>query len=350
MALSPPAFATDLTYPFSTLRMQMLAFAQAGIVHNPDMAVSPASGVQVQIAAGSAFIQQTVAPEGAFYNGLYFETNDAAANPFNTVLAPSVNPRIDYIILRIYDVQELGIGGSSFGRFEWLQGSETAGANITPGSGGYLAGAPGVIPANSLILAAVLHTVGEVSIPAANILDLRPRRSGVSNIAAVESRTNAAYGMMPTPDQVPGIVLPANGKIIVGYQATWQESVAGAAKAAIFLGTNQLKRSNGNASPDVQETGLGGTGNLNVNVSLATGTQGLFSNPPNGAAGYTGDVTTGQLIGGTYQITAAAQQAGGSCEIFAAPGTYTISVQFKASSGTVTVSNRKLWVEVRSFS
>src|SRR4051812_26149246 len=58
-------------------------------------------------------------------------------------------------------------------------------------------------------------------IEGAKILD-----GGSSIIATEESRTNVAYGKLPTPDQVSGVVLPPNGLIVVVYQALWKSSVA----------------------------------------------------------------------------------------------------------------------------
>jgi hypothetical protein len=141
------------------------------------------------------------------------------------------------------------------------------------------------------------------------------------------------------PDQVAGIVLPTNGLIRVAYQATWQESVTGAAKAAIFIGANQLKiNASGGAAPVVQEVGIG-TPSPTDNP-LSTYRVGLVSGGSAVASG--ANVTTGQVVGGPGL-------EGGECLIFAAAGTYTISVQFKAAAGTVTVKDRRLWVEAKGY-
>lgn len=174
------------------------------------------------------------------------------------------------------------------------------------------------------------------------------KRRGKSIIATTESRTNTAYGKLTTPDQVTGVVLPTDALIAVGFQATWQESVNDAARAAIFVGATQLKiaAENVSAAPAVQEAACG----------QAAATDGVVASGPGGLAGaatgsgglaYTGDVTTGQVLG---VIPAAGTTAGGGpCYIFAAAGTYDISVQFKASSGSVTAKNRKLWVWTVGF-
>lgn len=182
----------------------------------------------------------------------------------------------------------------------------------------------GAIPGNK----GVLFCAGKVSIP------------------TQETRTNAAFGTMPTPDQVAGIVLPTDGLIVVAYQALWNNSVAGAARAALFLGAAQVtfgRAGNVPAQVDAGPITAGTTDN-----PLATSNYGLVSTD---AAGTASEVTTGQIVGMQNPSTPnALANAGGPCYIFAAAGTYTLSVQFKASSGNVVVQKRHLWVWTMDFS
>jgi hypothetical protein len=164
---------------------------------------------------------------------------------------------------------------------------------------------------------------------------------GATNIATSQSTVSTTYTTLSTPDQVAGVVLPTNGLIAVWYQATWQESVVGGARAAIFLGANQLK-AGGQAAPGVQECGIG-AGGPNVNVPLISFWGGVTTT---GAGAGSSDVTTGQVVG----LSVLSGQLGGPAYIFAAAGTYTVSIQFKVTSGTVTASNRRLWVEALAFS
>lgn len=166
-------------------------------------------------------------------------------------------------------------------------------------------------------------------------------RRGKSNITTpTESRTSTTYGTMPTPDQVTGVTLPTDGLLAVAFMGTWQESVNNAARAAIFIGANQLR-----GPGAVQEASLAATGGLTaIDRPLATSSAGLWSD--NGAVAYTGDVATGQTVAGGNSFGVG---GGGPVWIFAAAGTYTISVQFKSTSGSVTVKNRKLWVWTVGF-
>jgi hypothetical protein len=161
---------------------------------------------------------------------------------------------------------------------------------------------------------------------------------GKSIIATSESTSSAAYTTLTTPDQVAGVVVPTDGVLYVLYHALWASSVASAANAAVFIGANQLKRSNANvAAPVVQEATSGG--NVAVNATLASSSIGLTGTQNTGVN--QSDVTTGQVIGNDSQ--------GSAIAIRVAAGTYTVSVKFKVSSGNVTVFNRNLWVYTLGF-
>jgi hypothetical protein len=209
---------------------------------------------------------------------------------------------------------------------------------------------------------------------ALDVVDTRLRYAGAqggksSIISGSQSRTNVAYGKLGTPDQVSSLVLPADGLILVAFQAVWAESVAGAGRAAIFLdgtagggSSNQLKianvRSSGNPVTQAAATNEG-TGV--TDHPLFTFVGGLASGVGNGA--YGADVTTGQVLGGHAPTTALAQEVNGTVEsigaapssvggpvmIFAAAGTYDISVQVKSSSGSVTMHDRHLWAWTKEF-
>src|SRR5438067_12288107 len=65
------------------------------------------------------------------------------------------------------------------------------------------------------------------------------RSYGTSVISASGTRAGGTFGALSNgPDQVANVVLPTNGEIHVSFRATWQESVAVDAQAAIFIGSN----------------------------------------------------------------------------------------------------------------
>jgi hypothetical protein len=275
----------------------------------------------------------TIPPHNAVINEVI-----AAADP--------TNPRIDQVILRVYD-NTIDSTGNNFARTEVLTGTPQVGATLANRSGA------ASLSANAIRLADVLVPAGSASVTNANIKDRRPKTRGKSIIATTESRTNVSNGLMPTPDMVTEVVLPTDGLIAIAYQATWQESVAGGARASIFIGANALKTGIAGASaPGIQEAFITTTASpaAGNDVLLSTGPLALASldfitGGSAFSAAYTGDVTTGQVIGGGVQFGGpGTQQAGGPCYVFAAAGSYDISVQYRANSGSVTAKNRKLWV------
>lgn len=198
---------------------------------------------------------------------------------------------------------------------------------------------------------------------------------GKAVIATEESRTNTAYGTLTTPDRVSSVVVPSDGLLCIAYQAVWKESVAKAARAALFIGANQLKvqaNGGGTVEPSTTAATLGaGSGIAAPSTNLykplvSDPSLGLVSDMATSATA--NDVATGQLIGfvstqdpigielgGTVtNVTPGATNympttRGGACLVFVAAGTYDVSVQFKASSGSVTVKNRRLYVWTIGF-
>lgn len=182
---------------------------------------------------------------------------------------------------------------------------------------------------------------------------------GKAIIPGVEIRTNAAFGLLATPDQVAGIVLPTDGLIRVRFHALWKGgATSDAPRAAIFLGANQLKiatQSEG-AAPVTQEAEQNQTGSYAPLVTFPGGLIGHHNAGDNSLVG-TGMALddpsrTGYWYKGTTQVISSggAQGMGTECLIFADAGTYTVSVQFRSSAGeAVSVKNRKLWVEAVGF-
>ena len=165
---------------------------------------------------------------------------------------------------------------------------------------------------------------------------------GATDIPTSESTTSTTYTKLATPDEVT-VVLPTKGLLAVAYQALWRNTVASNARAAIFLGPNQLKGGVGTGAPVAQERA--GPAEVNDDALLFTHSNGLGMNPGVGAAT---EVTTGQVVGVDAATVAG---LGGHCEIFAAAGTYTVSIQVKNNAaGTLTVSKRHLWVWAAGFS
>ena len=182
-------------------------------------------------------------------------------------------------------------------------------------------------------------------------------------VATEQSRESGVFGTLPTPDEVT-VVLPENGLIAVAYHATWETSTV-AARAAIFIGTSQLKVPTAKYEPPVSQAAVTGNhGTVGIFSSLTSCPIGLISS--NRESGYGGDIATGQalaLIGSgegmgeelvvelntvitPIAVLGQSVAMGGVCYIFASAGTHKISVQFKTTTGKVTARNRELWAWV----
>lgn len=158
-------------------------------------------------------------------------------------------------------------------------------------------------------------------------------------IATEEGRTNTAFGTLTTADEISGVVVPENGLILVGYQARWKSSVAGAGRSALFLGANQLQKNEITAQAAVETSTPAGTNFVSLSSSANGGLEGTTAQTTFGTP-----ATTGTLVG-----VGGTTGNGGMATIWAAAGTYAISVQFKATSGTVTAKERRLWVAVLGY-
>lgn len=162
------------------------------------------------------------------------------------------------------------------------------------------------------------------------------RSAGKSIIATEQSRTNTAYGYLATEDKVPGIVLPTDGLIFVSFWAVWKESVTGAARAAIHLGSNPIVLAEAGDDPFANEAQIGGTADRYVPL-VSDPARGLVSTT--GGAG-TDPSETGQLVA----FMAGSSFFGGTAAVFADAGTYEVGIKTKSSSGSVTMKDRRLRV------
>lgn len=197
-----------------------------------------------------------------------------------------------------------------------------------------------------------------------------PRRPGRIEIAGEQATVSTSFVSLGDEAE---IVVPDNGLIAVAYQATWKVAGEYAGAAAIFLNNEQIKLggryASGNCAALIEQAAMfgssSGTGFIGVWTPLSTFSGGLVT--PALSSGdvtqYTGDVTTGQLVGvsttpynsGTYIQSGPAPYAspigsqimpGGPAYIFVAAGTYKVSVRYKVSNAasTLSIKQRKLWV------
>ena len=296
----------------------------AGANMSVDIAASTGLGVVVQGDTVTAQGLYPVPPHSAVIN-------EAIAT------ADATNPRIDSVILELKDSVH-DASGLNQAQTRVLTGTPTGGVtNEAPGA------SPAALPNSAILLAYVQVDAAVGSIVTAKIKDMRPKKRGYILTAGSESTTATtyAYNNLATPDRITQLVVPAGGLLEVGFQAIWQNTVTVNARAAIFIGANQLKVGIGTGAPTVNE--LSGPTETNDDATISTSPIGLVKHDGVGAST---EVTTGQVIAPSQTIDG----RGGRTVIFVAAGTYDVGIQFKNNAaGTTSVKNRHLWAEVRDY-
>jgi hypothetical protein len=178
-----------------------------------------------------------------------------------------------------------------------------------------------------------IHDVDEGIAALADDVDAQLGSHGKSIVAAEESLVTGAYGLMPTPDHVAGIVVPTDGLLIVNFRALVKQTVTTTNYVAIFIGSNQAKLPVGTGAPAVMETTLGT--DLNDYNWVYTSPSGGMAFL--GGAGNASSVTTGMAAGQSVAFEVAA-------------GTYDVSVQYKCTGlGVIFAKERKLRVWTKPF-
>lgn len=132
-----------------------------GVVSTGDFALSQLStpNMSVNVAAGQIWVP------GSSGQALYYTRSDTTVNL--AIGAANVsNPRVDTIVVQIEDAAYAGSNNDAI--LTVVPGAAAAGANITPGSGGYLAGV-GTVPSNALVIGYVLVPAGATSIVTADL-------------------------------------------------------------------------------------------------------------------------------------------------------------------------------------
>lgn len=171
MTLLVPEFLPVDAYTFARLRRVFEAAAiQEGVYGAGDLKVTQrAAGADksVDVAAGRAWVRG----DDTARQGSYHCENDGVVNlaiADNT----SGNPRIDQVILHVYDSSVIG-GGTNAAVLEVLQGTPTAGATVDNRLGA------AALPATAIRLADIPVASGFASITSAIIQDRRPWALGL---------------------------------------------------------------------------------------------------------------------------------------------------------------------------
>lgn len=166
MAVETPGYIQTLGYDanFDRLLLQNRA-VQPGVFGGLDFACVGTGGMNVLVAAGFAWVAGT-ASSG---QGIYGVRNNGSFT-ITIPAADSSNPRLDQIVLRVYDANEGGGSGTS--GVEVIQGTPVSGTTLDSNSSSRAA-----LPANCLRLADVLVAAGSTSV-VSTVRDRRPFARG----------------------------------------------------------------------------------------------------------------------------------------------------------------------------
>lgn len=179
MALvSYPEFLQTRTYSAAQMRHLMKQLGvQEGVLGATDFDPSQrgaGANMSVDIAAGDALVQG----DDVTRQGLYHVVNDAVVNA-PIAAAHATLPRIDQVILHVYDSTVVGV--SDVPLIEVVTGTPTAGATLDNRNGA------AALPNNAIRLADVLVGAAVVTILDANIRDRRPWARGFYHSAVRSS-------------------------------------------------------------------------------------------------------------------------------------------------------------------
>ena len=161
-AHSAKLFRQAFSSMFSVTLPGTLTSADGGVNSVNELAVSQNStpNMSINIAGGSAWIPQTIVPNG----GMYFALNDATVN-ISIAPADLTNPRIDIVCASVADSTYAGT--TNAWSLSVVQGTPTSGASLSNIVG------LGTRPGSSITLGYVLVPANATSIVTANISDQR---------------------------------------------------------------------------------------------------------------------------------------------------------------------------------
>lgn len=196
-----PAYARVLSHPEITLRNVHRAMfgGRSGACRRGDFAIAPTGTTrQFSIAAGRAYIH---GQENSSQGG-YIAWSDASEN--QVVGAPSASPRIDTILLQIYD-EQYGTLPSGTSRAEWRIVAGTPGASpIALPDSSFLTGGANYVPGAWWRVADIRSNPGDTTIPAGQIYSPNSYVRVPGGITLVSSAVSTSgFGGRPT-DPVDG--------------------------------------------------------------------------------------------------------------------------------------------------
>lgn len=165
MALSTPDFLQTKTYTAKAVRALIAELGlQPGVYEAGDMKVvqrAAGANMSVDVGVGAAWVRGTTVSR----QGMYHVYNDGVVN-LAVNAAHATLPRIDQVILRIFDSTDAG-SGSDVPTLSVSAGTATSGATLDNRTGA------AALPTNAIRLADILVPAASTSVVTANIRDRR---------------------------------------------------------------------------------------------------------------------------------------------------------------------------------
>lgn len=210
MALADPLFLHTKMATADAIDFRRAALdgpLQPGVVAGTDFQVAQtgAASMNVLVAAGSAWVLGTTVSRQGLYQA-YNNAQVSVAVPANS----SGNPRVDQLVLRIYDSAD-ALQGQDVAALEIVQGTPTAGTTLDSRAGAL------AIPASSLRLADILVPNAAASIPTANIRDRRPWARGASYSLYIGNLTNSVATSTFESQQFPAVRLEIASGLVEAF-------------------------------------------------------------------------------------------------------------------------------------
>jgi hypothetical protein len=281
MTVLTPQFLQNKGFTAKLDRHMMDGFqAGAGVRNTTDLFVEPSSGMTVLVGDGECFVRGSTNAD----QGLYHCYNDANVTLTHDTADPT-NPRIDQIIMRIYDSVERAADTQDKAALEIVKGTPTSGATLDNRNG------IGTLPASYLLLADVLISASDATIAGGDIRDRRQisyRGTAPTPVGAPQDITML--------EPFPGGVVAASANIVHGSHDTRQS-------AALFY-LPVRKTVTALKWKYAQNSGTAIAGNYNIGIYDCSGRQIITT----GSKAFAGAVSTFQTR--TETITSTSLEVG----------------------------------------
>jgi hypothetical protein len=271
---SAPVYAHDLRHVWDDVTEGVVDLAGGDF-----LVTAGATGLSVDVAAGVAFVTGDDDPDqGNYRNYLPAPVNSSSFAGGGLQAADATKPRIDVIVLHVYDDEYDGSGSEGY-ELEVLTGTPTTGATLVNRNGA------AAVPDTALWLADVLVPATATSITAPNIADKRIAAAGASVVpdalvykGVIDCSANPNY---PAADAGDVYVVSVAGKI------------GGASGVSVEVGDLLLCKVDGTASGT--QAGVGANWDI-IQSNLVGAVTGPASATDSDFAQFDG--TTGKLIKG----------------------------------------------------